>query len=175
MPELGDIRYGREIGYIKATRNNRYIWHQCEICGKQRWTQFTNTKPVHSLCKSCGKKGSRNYSWKGGRTIHYGYILVWLDPRDFYYPMVNSRGRVYEHRLIMAKKLGRCLQRWEIVHHKNGIKDDNRPENLEIGIRSDHGSGHAKGYKDGYKKGFLNGRSKQIQALREEIGRLKCT
>ena len=76
--------------------------------------------------------------WKGGRTKTYeGYIM-------FYCPGHPSARQNYvlEHRLIMEGHLQRYLTKREIVHHKNGIVDDNRIENLEVMSPSQHSSHH---------------------------------
>lgn len=79
--------------------------------------------------------------WRGGREMtSQGYIRVKLYSDDFFYSMVDNKGYVLEHRLLMAKHLGRCLHLWEIVHHKGtkypkGSREnraDNRLENLQL-------------------------------------------
>jgi hypothetical protein len=78
--------------------------------------------------------GNRN-NFKGGRTIDGdGYVKVYM-PK---HPNSNNC-YVLEHRLIMEKVLGRSLSRKEVVHHINGNKKDNRPENLVVfDNQSDH-------------------------------------
>ncbi len=130
-PKLGMIKKASELGYI--SKSNKVIWAACEDCGKGRWVQLRNGKPTHPFCYSCAKKKSRAPGWKGGR--HHdplGYMIVRIYPDDPYYPMVKFNGYVLEHRLIVAKSLGRCLLKSEIVHHNNGIRDDNRIENLTL-------------------------------------------
>jgi len=72
----------------------------------------------------------KNGMWKGGRSIaSNGYVLVKVAPDHH---LADVRGYVYEHRLVAEQKLGRRLIDGEQVHHINGNKTDNRPENLEV-------------------------------------------
>jgi hypothetical protein len=83
--------------------------------------------------------GSENPMWKGGKTLDSGgYVLVKM--RD--HPGASRQGYVREHRLVMETALGRHLERHEVVHHRNGIKTDNRIENLELMSPSDHRREH---------------------------------
>lgn len=77
--------------------------------------------------------GKNNPSWRGGRrTRKDGYVLVW-----------TPEGERLEHRCITEIVLGRRLQPAEIVHHKNGIKDDNRIDNLEVMDQAEHARHHS--------------------------------
>jgi len=114
-----------------------------------------------------------HHRWKGGSyKSKSGYIMVRVYPDDFFSSMRPMRGYVREHRLVMAKHLGRCLLPSEDVHHKNGIKDDNRLENLELTMRGVHITTHNKGYRDGFLKGYYDGKDKQIKELKTEVQRL---
>lgn len=85
-------------------------------------------------------RGERHWAWKGGRIKMGGYIAVYVGADDSLASMRNSIGYVFEHRLVMARSLGRPLSETETVHHKNGDKMDNRLENLELHVGR-HGRG----------------------------------
>jgi hypothetical protein len=76
-----------------------------------------------------------NGRWKGGRILDRdGYVRV----KSPGHPYAAQGNYVFEHRLVMEKTLGRFLERCEIVHHINGVKNDNRPENLEVMVLGKH-------------------------------------
>lgn len=130
VPEIGEVKQGWAIGH---KCDSPLIWQACDTCGKQRWVRLGKGKPVYTHCFRCARLGNF-YHFKDGRyQDRNGYIWVWLHPDDFFHGMVKrNTNYISEHRLVMAKYLGRCLHSWEIVHHKNHVKDDNRAENLQL-------------------------------------------
>lgn len=71
---------------------------------------------------------NKHWNWKGGRIKSRGYIRIKITS----HPFSDKQRYIFEHRLVMEKHLGRYLEPHEVVHHINGIRDDNRIENLQV-------------------------------------------
>lgn len=84
--------------------------------------------------------GDANPRWGGGRYVTtQGYVHV-LRPG---HPRANGRGYVPEQVVAAETKIGRALADNETVHHFNGVKSDNRPENLIVMEDGAHRRHHA--------------------------------
>jgi hypothetical protein len=131
--KVGDIKTGGELGM--KFKEQRYIYESCPNCGNNRWVQV-QTAGKYSKCRKCinkGKIGEQNGNWAGGKKISTcGYIEVLLYPNDPYIKMAKKSRYVLEHRLVVAKSIGRCLEDYEIVHHKDSIPQNNSIDNLEL-------------------------------------------
>ena len=71
MPQLGEIKRGREINKRTDRGSRKYIWVACQSCGRARWVQLRQNKPKNELCLSCAK-------WKGGqyKCKSSGYVFI---------------------------------------------------------------------------------------------------
>lgn len=101
---------------------------QCFCCRNKRG-EFKHSKKTKRKISEANI-GSNHPNWKGGiKKDSKGYIYIW-EPN---HPRANSnKGYVGRSCLIAEEMLGRYLFPNEIAHHKNEIKDDDRPENIEV-------------------------------------------
>jgi len=131
-------KFEKKYGDTKKTKHH--------FCSKKCYGQWSSKNRVGKNHPTFGKhlskewrdnlsknhanrKGENHPMWKGGRNKNdAGYILVYKP----HHPYSGYYGQVREHRLVMEKKIGRYLKPKEVVHHINGIKDDNRIENLML-------------------------------------------
>lgn len=132
-------RFGKllVIKFNNVDKWNTAKWECLCDCGKT--TVTTGRRLINGTTKSCGCikycVGYKSPTWKNGKTkTPNGYVRV----RD----QLTGKVLGFEHVVVMAQILGRPLYKGESVHHKNGIRDDNRPENLELRA-SQHGKGQA--------------------------------
>lgn len=118
----------------------------CVDCGQPRRTTYSDlrkalrSRKTRERCITCANKrqkgrsypkrihGPERKDWKGYTKSSGGYVLIYLPG----HPRTNKSGYIMEHRVVMEEHLGRPLERHENVHHRNGIRDDNRFENLEL-------------------------------------------
>jgi hypothetical protein len=111
--------------------NQPHRWQKGES-GNPKGHKQTDASKEKLRLAATGRFGKDNSAWKGGCFTENGYVYRKLTPDDFFYTMAKHDGYVFEHRLVMAQNIGRALHRWEVVHHKNHIKNDNRIGNLQL-------------------------------------------
>ncbi len=129
------------------------IFYVCDFCGKsfrlsrsQRY-QMRKNFDKKTFCspkcssdersKSC--RGEHHHLYKNGKNIDKsGHVKI----LDYTHPKRNCINRIFEHRVVMEKHIGRYLRDDEIVHHINFNPSDNRIENLVIMSNSDHSRLH---------------------------------
>jgi hypothetical protein len=111
-----------------------------EIIPKKHHSWY-HVKYIYGHNRTGGEFKKGHITWnKIGYHKSDGYVYVW-NPN---HPFSTKAGYVLKHRLVMEKHLGRYLKDNEVVHHKNGIKDDNRTENLQLMTQPEHAQIHFK-------------------------------
>lgn len=88
------------------------------------------------------RRGPDAHNWKGGRQAYGGYVRVYLYPEDPLFCMAGGNGYAAEHRVVMARHLGRPLLSSETVHHIDGDGHNNALDNLQL-RQGRHGRGAA--------------------------------
>lgn len=180
-PDEGELQTLYAEGLTAEKLAKRYgvskktILRHLERLGVKRRTLRKVTSEIEALIVELAKLGAsvaraeaelgleattiREYAEKNGVKFkdlyHVGYITTWNGYRMIPmpdHPGADSKGYVREHVVVAEKALGRYLLRHEVVHHKDGDKRNNAPENLEVMSRREHAAHHANAGHTGWAK-----------------------
>ena len=117
-----------------ANESKRNLERACVVCGtmfRPRW---------YGKARFCGMLCAHRWTAKNRKTTK-GYVITAKGYKALYlpsHPRAMKTGYLLEHRLVAEGIVGRPLKTTEVVHHLNGDRMDNRPENLEILDRRVH-------------------------------------
>lgn len=138
----GDLKYRGTIKFCSMKcaaaykKKQNTVIEKCDYCKREYEKQKCRVgKHKHNFCSNdCRRKYNKTsppYK-KNGYWFEGGYKVIYIE----------GNKSIKEHIFIMETKIGRKLTKNEVVHHKNGIRDDNRIENLELMTRSNHTKYH---------------------------------
>lgn len=127
-------KFSGQIGKTRKKIIN--VDFRCEVCGKhvveyrgpkrlaEKEPRFCSNK-----CVGFSQRGENNPNYKNGKRVLKGGYIGIVSPG---HPHVDSYGVVTEHRLVMEKIVGRFLTKEEVVHHKDKVRSNNKPDNLVL-------------------------------------------
>lgn len=151
-PSFGEMTCRCGLVFERRSPNAKYCSQRCALDAihERRIDQTVTVRPCETCgelfrprpggagrfcsrgCHYEGQVGEKSALHKGGRFLNsHGYMIVLIE---------GTRKYELEHRRVMAEHIGRPLSKTETVHHINGIRTDNRIENLEL-WEGRHGSG----------------------------------
>ncbi len=138
----------QKIGKSKQTY--KFALFECPYC-KKHYEIRKSLGFQQVCCKKCYSKyrTGKRYGNRMERVLISGYYYIWMPE----HPFAVKKGYVAEHRLVAERQIGRYLEVYEDVHHINGNKTDNSPDNIIVLSHSDHMKLHAKQKKRNIKDG----------------------
>jgi len=131
-----------KLTWAKRPLGENHYRGTCQICGGEaKGKRYFHVKTCSLKCAIELRRrqqppratGFESVPWGKG-TMKSGYLRL----RAPWHPRADVKGYVAEHRLVMEHHLGRYLEPWEVVHHRNGVRTDNSLANLEIVTHARH-------------------------------------